>query len=68
VTEEWIVYDSSKEDFSLVSAGCWREAVVEAAERDGLVPRSHTDVRPRTGTSQAVRDIDEFNSIMDELL
>jgi len=60
---EYTVYDAEKNDKKLVRAPDWREAVLRGAEL-GVVPRSHLDVRPRTGTCSAPRDIEEFNSFI----
>lgn len=61
---EYTVYDAKKQQFILVSAEGWREAIKKAYETDGVVPRRHLDVRPRTGTCPAVIDGDKFDSFM----
>jgi len=60
-SDEWLVYDSEREDFALVRASGQKEAWFRALERD-YVGRHTNDVRPRTGDADlmSVGEFDEF--------
>jgi len=65
-TSEWLVYDEKQENLVFVQAKNWKEATNKAMKK-GFKPRSHLDVRPRTGDSPEYpcTPEDEFNEYMD---
>jgi len=56
-TMEWTVYDSKREDFTLVRASSQEEAVYRAAER-GYMAYETDDARPRTGDAELMEKAD----------
>lgn len=46
---QWTVFDRERTEFTLVTARDWKEAVLKAAESEGVLARRNLDVRPRTG-------------------